>query len=207
VKQPSIDEYCWVSDYLSKTLFHSGALFCAYALTFWLITPMQNAFLVSAGAFGIMVYLPFGVKVLSAYFERWNAILYMAPGMFMANWLVLKLPFSMPINIALFAVSYCTSPAVFFVLDWTLKIDRLSIDLSRAWRILVVGSVIIAVLDSLVINLIVQQVALPPHITVASILGLIISDTLGLIAVLAILIAVFRGIHFLYGKNHRITRS
>ena len=119
--------------------------------------------------------------------------------MFLANWLVLKLPFSTPINIALFAVSYFTPPAVFFVLDWALRIDRLSIDLSRAWRILVVGSVIFAVLNSLVINLIVQQVALP-NITAASILGLIISDMLGLITVLVILIAVFRAIHFLRKK-------
>ena len=206
MKQPSTEEYFWVSDYLSKTLFHSGALFCAYALTFWLIIPMQNALFVSISAFSIVVYLPFGVKVILAYFERWNAILYLAPGMFLANWLVLKLPFSTPINIALFAVSYCTPPAVFFVLDWTLKIDRLSIDLSRAWRILVVGSVIVAVLNSLVINLIVQEVALP-NITAASILGLIISDMLGLITVLAILIAVFRTVHFLYGKNRRITRD
>ena len=118
----------------------------------------------------------------------------------------LNYPFSTPINITLFAVSYFTPPAVFFVLDWALKIDRLSIDLSRAWRILVVGSVIFAVLNSLVINLIVQQVALP-NITAASILGLIISDMLGLITVLVILIAVFRAIHFFTEKNRQITRN
>jgi hypothetical protein len=91
-----------------------------------------------------------------------------------------------------------------FVLDWTLKIDRLSIDLSQAWRILVVGSVIVAVLNSRVISLIVQQVALR-NITTASILGFLISDMLGLITVLAMSIAVFRALHFLYGKNRRIT--
>jgi len=126
--------------------------------------------------------------------------------MFLANWLVLKLPFSTPINIALFAVSYCTPPAVFFVLDWTLKIDRPSIDLSRAWRILVVGSVIFDVLNSLVINLIIQQVALPV-ITAASILGLIISDMLGLITLLVILIAAFWAIDFFTEKNHWIRRN
>lgn len=172
-------------------MLHSGTLLLAYAFTWQVIMPVQAQFLAKLPSFAIIMYLPFGIKVISAYFEGWRSMVYLAPGAAIGLGLFTNLPFDNPLTYLTFLASYSTAPAVFCLLDWALGRDRQFHPPKVAWRILLFGGLVSSVVSPVLIHLVRYQ-TLPSTDFALSLTKYMVGDIFGLVAVLFLLLAVFR---------------
>lgn len=180
-----------VQELAAKTTLHSGVVILAYTLTWWVIIPIQSHFLASMATIATVMYLPFGVKLISAFFEGWRSIVFMGPGVVMANVIFIQLPFSSVLTYIALFVSYATAPAIFFVLDWAARYDRRELCAARAWRTLILAGGISSILIPVLIHVIYHDV-IPQDEFILSLFRFMVGDMTGLLTVLAILALTFR---------------
>lgn len=127
--------------WVSATLFVSGAYVAAFLLTFGLLMTIEERIAPQWANFTSLVFLPHGVRVLSAWLYRWRSVAFLMPGVAVGH-LYLYGPTIDPGLAAGWAVGVTCAPLAFSLLA------RLGMDLrlSRArrthWRdILLVGGV------------------------------------------------------------------
>lgn len=174
-----------------KTALHSGALVIAYVVTWELIMPGQRLFMTMLPTLATLFYLPFGIKVISAFFEGWRSIVYMMPGIAIGNMYWVNMPFDTLTTYATWAASYGTAPAIFAMLDWTIRDDRRNVTAGQAWRTMIVGGAVSSVLISVLVHVI-RHRNIPQDDFIVSMLKYMVGDMLGLLAILALLMCVFR---------------
>ncbi len=174
-----------------KTALHSGALVIAYVVTWELIMPGQKLFMTMLPTLATLFYLPFGIKVISAFFEGWRSIIYMTPGIAIGNMYWVNMPFDALTTYAAWAASYGTAPAIFAMLDWTIRNDRRNVTAGQAWRTMIVGGAASSVIISVLVHVI-RHRNIPQDDFIVSMLKYMIGDMLGLLTILALLMCVFR---------------
>ncbi|MFP4326894.1 MAG: hypothetical protein ACLFQL_02705 [Paracoccaceae bacterium] len=181
-------------DEIGKSVFLSCALFLGVVVTYAVVLPVQAWFLPTLSTDAALIYLPFGIKILAAYFNGWRSVPYLLPGALLANLVYFDNPMSEWITYATLAISYGTPPAVFALLDWsTLSDRRRDLPPRAGWRVLVVGGLISSLLSGLLLHLL-WQGTLPGGEVLSSMMKYIIGDFAGLAATLAASMAVNRAL-------------
>ena len=179
------------TDYVTKIAVHSSAVVLAYAITWTAIMPAQTLMMPMLPTLATLFFLPFGIKVISAFFEGWRSILYLFPGVIIGNWFWVNMPFDAPTTYLAWMASYGTAPFIFAMIDWTTRNDRRQVNAGQAWRTMIVGGALSSVIISVLIHII-RHRNVPQEEFILSMLKYMIGDMLGLLTVLALLMCVFR---------------
>lgn len=153
--------------------------------------PGQTLFMPMLPTLATLFYLPFGIKVISAFFEGWRSIIYMMPGIVVGNIFWVEMPFDKTVTYITWAASYGTAPAIFAMLDWTIRDDRRNVTAGQAWRTMIAGGAAASVVISVLIHVI-RHRNVPQDDFIASMFKYMMGDMLGLVAILALLLYVFR---------------
>lgn len=74
----------WLIPLALTTFVYLG---CFYA-TFWIVAPFQNAVFGDIPLFASLLFLPHGVRVLSAYLYGWRSVWFLTPGVIVAQYYV-----------------------------------------------------------------------------------------------------------------------
>ncbi|WP_147111445.1 hypothetical protein [Tateyamaria sp. syn59] len=179
------------NDILLKIGLHSGALIVAYFLTWELIMDGQRMLMPMLPTLATLFYLPFAVKVISAFFEGWRCILYLTPGILIGNIFWVGMPFDSTVTYFTWLASYGAAPAIFAALDWATRDDRRNVTAGQAWRTMIAGGAAASVLISVLVHVI-RHRNVPQDDFILSMLKYMVGDMLGLLLVLAVLMGVFR---------------
>lgn len=104
----------WATD----TLFASLAYIAASLLTFWVLMPLQNVFFPEYPSRASLLFLPHGVRVLSAWLLGWRAIPALFPGVFIVFAILGGTDVFLPSRLMAILIAITTAPAVFYILKW-----------------------------------------------------------------------------------------
>lgn len=138
--------------WVKETLIVSLTYFVVFIATFEVITPVQNLFFPEFGNQASLLFLPSGVRVLSAWLLGWRSILAMAPGVFMAFYYLLGINVFDLSRIIAILIAIVT-PAVMF---WAFKLIWPNIspqsDQKPCWPCVMVVGISISIVGSLLVN-------------------------------------------------------
>lgn len=101
-----------------ETLLASGAYLGAFLLTFEVIMPLQNAFFPEYPSRASLLFLPHGVRVLSAWLLGWRAIPALLPGVFLVFLYIGGTDAFLPSRMMAMAIAVTVAPAVFYLLRY-----------------------------------------------------------------------------------------
>jgi hypothetical protein len=173
-----------------KLLVFTTALVSMIVFTHEVIVPFERAVLPS-GVGGTLFYLPLGLWVLVAHYERWHAPFYLAPGLAIGLMLYGH-PDLSPLSKALQLIVMATSaPLVFAVLSWANGRPNAPISDQFAWRFILVAGAITAIFNAIGLNL-ARLDQLPQTASVEAVLHFSLGGFIGLLCCLALLSVVFR---------------
>jgi len=174
-----------------KTAVLSGILLFLVVLTHEVIWPLEVMLLGDFFRHAMFVYLPLGYWVIVAYYERWWAVVYIAPG------LAIGLMFygnpSIPLlgQIGNLIVLATSAPLVFAFFSWASDRENEPMSEPVAWRLIVAVGVTSAFVNSLGLHIIRYHV-LPDAASLPSLIQYATSGALGLFVCLTILSLAFR---------------
>ena len=102
----------------SETFFASLAYVVASFLTFEVLMPLQNMFFPEYPSRASLLFLPHGVRVLSAWLLGWRAIFALLPGVFLVFAFLGGTDVFLPSRLMAMAIAVTTVPLVFHLLKW-----------------------------------------------------------------------------------------
>lgn len=102
----------------SETFYASLAYVLVSFLTFEVLMPLQNVFFPEYPSRASLLFLPHGVRVLSAWLLGWRAIFALLPGVFIVFAFVGGADVFLPSRLMAIAIAVTTAPAVFYLLKW-----------------------------------------------------------------------------------------
>jgi hypothetical protein len=103
------------SDWLLPALLISGAYILAFATTFSVVMPVQDAVLPAFGNYASLLFLPHGVRVVAAWLYGWRSLIFLAPGAFLTHsYLYGSAGFSLDYMIAVFSGVCCAALSFWF---------------------------------------------------------------------------------------------
>ncbi len=102
----------------SETFFASLAYVIASFLTFEVLMPLQNLFFPEYPSRASLLFLPHGVRVLSAWLLGWRAIFALLPGVFIVFAALGGSDVFLPSRLMAMAIAVTTVPAVFYLCKW-----------------------------------------------------------------------------------------
>lgn len=104
----------WASDTFIASLAYIAASF----FTFEVLMPLQNVFFPEYPSRASLLFLPHGVRVLSAWLLGWRAIFALLPGVFLVFAFLGGTDVFLPSRLIAIAIAVTTVPAVFYLLRW-----------------------------------------------------------------------------------------
>lgn len=104
----------WASD----TFYASLAYVVASFLTFEVLMPLQNVFFPEYPSRASLLFLPHGVRVLSAWLLGWRSIFALLPGVFLVFAFLGGADVFLPSRLLAIAIAVTTVPAVFYLFKW-----------------------------------------------------------------------------------------
>ncbi len=105
-------------EWASETFFASLAYVVASFLTFEVLMPLQNMFFPEYPSRASLLFLPHGVRVLSAWLLGWRAIFALLPGVFLVFAFLGGTDVFLPSRLMAMAIAVTTVPVVFYLLKW-----------------------------------------------------------------------------------------
>ena len=178
---------------LARTLLSSGALLAALVVTWQIIRPLQAEYATILPSMApLMIYLPFGIKALCAYFDGFWSMVFLMPGALLANQVFFHNPWELPSTWLAILASYASAPFVFLLMDWATLADRRRHSLHpRAWRVVLFGGAVSSLLGASLVHVI-KSGRIPEGQALRSLATYALGDLLGLIATMFILMWIFR---------------
>lgn len=172
---------------LNLSALHSGAFLVASLIAWFVILPVQDALLPSNSGIAILIYLPFGVKVISAFFEGWKSMLYLFPGGMLVQTLLGGLPLTDPSSYIIYCICFGTAPLVFATFDWATLQDRREERASISWRKMIAAGFLSSVLGALTLHFFGMSSSGEAEKFKINAVKFIVGDMLGFIALLTTL--------------------
>ncbi|PWK60810.1 hypothetical protein C7455_1037 [Roseicyclus mahoneyensis] len=174
-----------------KTLVLSGILVALVVITHSVIVPFEHTVLGDPFDQGVLFYLPFGFWVIVAYFERWHAALYLAPGF--ALGMVLYAGSGAPITarVLTLGVLTLTAPAVFAILAWASGRANHPVSEPSAWRLIVTAGLFTAMVNAIGLNL-VRNSVVPDSASLTGVIQYFAGSIVGMFTCLIGLAIAFR---------------
>lgn len=102
----------------SETFFASLAYVVVSILTFEVLMPLQNVFFPEYPSRASLLFLPHGVRVLTAWLLGWRAIFALLPGVFLVFAYLGGSDVFLPSRLMAIAIAVTTAPTIFYLLKW-----------------------------------------------------------------------------------------
>lgn len=169
------------------TVFASTAYIIAFFLTFGAIMPIQQLFFVEFTSFASLLFLPHGVRVLSAWLLGWRSVIALLPGVIFTYAYIGGTNVFMPSRMAGIAISVLAAPLVFEVIARLWKDIRPSETAEPCWPCVMGAGVAAAIVVGIMTNV---AFGSPPLDYFAFFIG----DIAGLFFLMLILMLIFRRI-------------
>ncbi|WP_298937076.1 hypothetical protein [uncultured Ruegeria sp.] len=87
-------------------------------LTFEVLMPLQNVFFPEYPSRASLLFLPHGVRVLTAWLLGWRAIFALLPGVFLVFAYLGGSDVFLPSRLMAIAIAVTTAPTIFYLLKW-----------------------------------------------------------------------------------------
>lgn len=172
---------------LRDTLVVSLAYISAFCVTFEFLMPLQNALFPDFASRASLLFLPHGVRVLSAWLLGWRSVIALLPAVFAVFWWVAGDATFTPSRLAAIAVAVII-PALAFDLAARLRLNIApSARATPCWPCIMGMGVAISVVSSLLTNL---AFGSPPQDYIAYLIG----DVFGLFFLMLLMMFTFRAL-------------
>jgi len=104
-----------LSTWAMPAVLISFAYVAAFAATFSIIMPVQNAVVPAFGNYASLLFLPHGVRVVAAWLYGWRSLIFLAPGAVLTHsYLYGTAGFSVDYMIAVFFGVFCAALSFWF---------------------------------------------------------------------------------------------
>lgn len=125
------------------------AFLLSFLVTFKVIMPVQNAFLPAFGAYASLLFLPHGVRVVTAWLYGWRSLLLLAPGAVLAHsYLFGSAGFSLDYAMAAFFGVFCAAVSFWFLALCGIECQQHT-SRDTNWRDVMFAGVLASILNSL----------------------------------------------------------
>ena len=177
------DDILW--EWILPILLISSSYVLAFATTFAVVMPVQDAVLPAFGNYASLLFLPHGVRVIGAWMYGWRSLLFLAPGAVLTHsYLYGSVGFSVDYMVAVFSGVVCAAFGFWFFallgMDFRLdKADRVN------WRDIMLAGGAASILNSLG-----TKIFFDNDITTAS--ARFVGDVTGMIVSIFLLMLIFR---------------
>ncbi len=170
------------------------AYLLAHGVTAWLVTPVQAAYMPEITVYASLVYLPHGVRVLAAWLLGWIAIVPLAIGAFLSEFLFTSHDLAHvtdPVLLLSIAVGAVSAPLAFGVMRLARPDKRPDGRPNVHWTWLLLAGAIASVLNSVGQSMVFSGSLLPGlPLSVTVVYG--VGDLIGLIVTTLALMLLFR---------------
>ena len=174
------DEWLW------PTLVTSATYSALVWLTLELVSPLQRQLLPGVADIGLVLFLPHGVRILSAWLYGWKSILHLLPGSAFGAYLVFgPASFSSPVAWTIPLVSICGYIGILTMRSTTRARAKLLNGRDLNWKQIILAGVMASLVDSAG-HLLIFGFPAP------EVFAFLIGDTLGTVALLFGLVFVLR---------------
>lgn len=138
-----------LNEWLTPILLIPCAYVLAFFLTFAVVMPVQDAVLPAFGNYASLLFLPHGVRVVSAWLYGWRSLIFLAPGAVLSHsYLYGSAGFSLDYMVAVFFGVFCAALSFWFFalcgMDFRLHKSR-----NVNWRDVMLTGVFASILNSL----------------------------------------------------------
>lgn len=171
--------------WVQETLMVSGLYIGAFWLTSMIWMPLQNLFFAEFVNFASLLYLPFGVYVLSAWLLGWRSAIAILPGVIYIFWTLGGANILLPSRIISILITICVAPGVFHLLALVGWDVRPQVGKQPCWSCVMVAGALISVTKSVLINIALGS-------TPTEYIAYMIGDISGLFFLMLILMLIFR---------------
>ncbi|WP_259796476.1 hypothetical protein [Aliiroseovarius crassostreae] len=175
------------SSLVKETFVVSLAYTLAFCATFKFLMPVQNSFFPEFQSHASLLFLPHGVRVLSAWLLGWRSVIALTPGAVLAFWWLAGAGMFTPSRLFALAIAVILPAAVFHAFrlaGWDLRPKE---EARPCWGCIVLTGVVISVLTASLTNLAFGS-------TTHDYLAYLIGDFFGLFFLMAILMFAFRSL-------------
>lgn len=169
----------------AETVIASTAYIIAFFLTFEALMPIQNLFFADFYSSASLLFLPHGVRVLSAWLLGWRSTLALLPGVFFTYAYLAGSNVFLPSRMAGIAIAVLTAPFVFELIARMWRDIRPSSGGEPCWPCVMAAGGIAAILGGILTNL---AFGSPPLDYFAFFIG----DIVGLFLLMLLLMFLFR---------------
>ncbi|WP_108257867.1 hypothetical protein [Mangrovicoccus ximenensis] len=170
------------------------AYILCHGLTALLVTPLQSQISPHVTAFASLLYLPHGVRVLSAWLLGWRAVLPLCVGAFLSELIFTPAGMSgaaSPVILASIAVGAVSAPVAFELLKLMGRNLYAGTGMRIHWSALLVAGILASILNSIGQAEVFSGLILPGS-SMAVLAVYAIGDLAGLVAATLVLMMVFR---------------
>ncbi|WP_421746829.1 hypothetical protein [Cognatishimia sp.] len=169
----------------AETVIASTAYIIAFFLTFEALMPVQNLFFADFHSSASLLFLPHGVRVLSAWLLGWRSSIALLPGVLLTYAYLAGSNVFLPSRMAGIAIAVLAAPLVFELIARLWKDIRPNSEVEPCWPCVMGAGAIAAILGGILTNL---AFGSPPLDYFAFFIG----DFAGLFFLMLLLMLVFR---------------
>ena len=135
-----------------ETVCASTAYIIAFFLTFKALMPIQNLFFADFYSSASLLFLPHGVRVLSAWLLGWRSVIALLPGVFFTYAYLGGSNVFLPSRLAGISIAVLTAPLVFEIIARLWRDIRSSQGIDPCWPCVMGAGVIAAVVGGILTN-------------------------------------------------------
>ncbi|GAA6209085.1 hypothetical protein NBRC116601_23780 [Cognatishimia sp. WU-CL00825] len=136
-----------------ETLTASAVYVAAFFMTFEILMPVQAMFFPDFSSSASLLFLPHGVRVLSAWLLGWRSVYALLPGVFLTYYLLAGDGVFTASRLSGIAISVLTAPTVFF-LAAKLGFDaRLRSNIAPCWPCVMIVGIIAGIIGGILTNM------------------------------------------------------
>lgn len=172
-------------EWLIPTIVVSCAFILLFSLTFTVVMPVQDAVLPAFENYACLLFLPHGVRVVSAWLYGWRSLIFLAPGAVLSHsYLYGSAGFSLDYMVAVFFGVFCAALSFWFFalcgMDFRLHKSR-----NVNWRDVMLTGVFASILNALGTKIFYGT-------NFASASAYLLGDVTGMIVSMLMLMMIFR---------------
>lgn len=165
----------------------SAAYLITFFLSIYVLLPLQAQYTPELAAYASLLFLPHGVRVLSAWLLGWKAIPLLVPAVFFTHWLNFGMDgFTLSGFAGMLSGTVC-AVFTFWALSYAGMDFRLTADRKANWRDVMIAGCIASVFNTFGMGLAFSHNS-------ATLAGYFVGDVTGMFACMFILMLIFRSL-------------
>lgn len=178
------------TNWLIPLVLVTATYLIAFYLTFFVFFPMQETAFGTISFYANLLFLPHGIRMLTALFYGWRSVVLLTPGALLTHYYLTGWAgFEFPAMFAAIIGIFC-APASFAILKW-LKMDVRNDDKYKFnWRYLLLAGVVASIINSIGTNIV--HYVTPTFDMLRGMIAYIVGDVSGQLFLMFVLMLIFR---------------